>query len=218
MKLTFSYNLEKDIRNFLIAKKSLGHSGRPSKMQALFEEKYGQNTETEKLREFITDFLKENKINFEEKIMTFQKSWNEVNDEVFSRMEKIFKIQLPTEEISVFLTINDRKGYNPGLGGQWYFFVNVSSPFYKITCVHEIFHFYTHLLFESYLKEEKGFSPQEFYNLKESLTEIINHEFADLMGGKEFGNIEHKDIRQKIGELWEKEKDIKKVVGEIIKS
>jgi len=39
MNLIFKYNLEKDIHNFLIANKSLGHGGKPSKMQILYHAK-----------------------------------------------------------------------------------------------------------------------------------------------------------------------------------
>lgn len=215
MKLIFTYNLEKDLSNFLIANKSLGHSGKPSKTQMLYNEKYGLEIDKEKLRQFIIDFSVQYKIDFVAKAKEFQEIWNNVNDEIFCRMEKIFKTKLPTEEITAYLTINDRCGYNPGLNGQWYFFVNENSQFSKITCIHEIFHFYTHLCFENYLKE-KGLSRQEFYDLKEALTEIINHEFVDLMGGKEFGYVEHKIIRQKINELWEKYRDIKKVLESLI--
>lgn len=216
MKVVFKYNLEKDIENFMIAKRSLGHGGKPSKLQTLYEEKYGQNMNLEKLREFIVNFSKENKIDFAERARVLQKSWSKVNDEVFCRLEEIFKVQLPTEKIVAYLTINDRCGYNPGLRGQWYFFVNIKARFPKKTCIHEIFHFYTHYCFEALLKE-KGLSRQEFYEIKESLTEIINHEFVDLMNAKELGYKEHKEMRQKISELWKKEKDIKKVIDKMIK-
>lgn len=213
MQLIFKYNLEKDMENFLIANKSLGHGGKPSKRQILFEEKYGLEMGDDKLREFIITFTKEKKIDFKERIILFQKLWDEISEEVFLRMEKIFQTKLPVENIDVFLTINDRCSYNHN---KYYFFVCALAQWPKITCVHEIFHFFTHLCFESYLKE-KGLSRQEFYDLKEALTEIINHEFADLMGGKEFGYTEHKDLRIKIGVLWKQNKDIKKVVEELIK-
>jgi len=215
MNISFTYNLDKDIKNFLIGK--MAHANNPSRRQALFEEKYGKEMDPEKLKKFILDYSKEKNINFEERAKFFQKTWGEVNDEFFRRMENIFKAKLPAEEIIAYLTINDRCGYNPGRDGQWYFFISASCKDPRRLSAHEIFHFYTHLCFGNWLKE-KGLSPQEFYDLKESLAEILNLEFNDLSDGKDFANADYQiPMRQKIVELWQKEKDIKKVIDEMIK-
>ncbi len=215
MKLNFTYNLEKDIANFLIASKSLGHNGKPSKVQQLYMDKYGQELDEDKLNNFIREYSEKYKINFLNQAEKFQNSWNLINEEIFKRMENIFKVKLPTNNIMAYLTINDRCSYNPGINEQWYFFVNANIKFPEITCLHEIFHFYTHLSFGNYLKN-KGLNQQKFFDIKEALTVILNHEFIDLMGNKDMGYIEHKELRDKISDLWQQTRNIKNIVDSLI--
>jgi hypothetical protein len=218
MKVNFSYNLDKDIQNFLIGKKSVGGREHPSRLQKLYEEKNGPEVDTENLRKFIIIYSEKNKIDFKKRAIIFQKAWAEINNEFFYRTEKIFQTKLPTENITGYLTVNDRCGYNPGQNGQWYFFITAGCQQPRRLCAHEIFHFFTHLCFEKWLRNEVGLTPKEFYDLKESLNEILNCEFADLLDGSDKPNSEYQiPIRQKIKELWQKEKDIKKVVEKMIK-
>jgi hypothetical protein len=166
----------------------------------------------------ILDFTNERKIIINDRIETLQKEWNSVNDEFFQRIDKIFGVKLPIEEIIVYLTVNDRCEYNPGRNGRWYFFVSALTLSPKLTCAHEIFHFFVHFCFEKWLIDEIKLNPKEFYDLKESLNEILNIEFSDLIERKDKPNMEYQTaIRQKISKLWQKEKDIKKVIDEIIK-
>lgn len=48
MKLHFSYNIEKDIENFINGTRAV-NSKKPTKFQTSFSEKYGDNFETEKV-------------------------------------------------------------------------------------------------------------------------------------------------------------------------
>ncbi|MDD5289972.1 MAG: hypothetical protein PHT40_02080 [Patescibacteria group bacterium] len=215
MKLNFTYNLDKDIENFIIAKTAVGAREHLSRRQAEYEKIYGPNLDKEKIKKFILDFTAERKINMADRIETLQKEWASINDEFFQKIEKIFGVKLPVEEITAYLTVNDRCGYNPN---QYYFFVSALTLAPKLICAHEIFHFFIHFCFEKWLKDEIGLNPKEFYDLKESLNEILNHEFSDLVEGKDKPNMEYQTaMRQKIGELWQKEKNIKKVIEEMVK-
>jgi len=212
MKLTFKYNLNEDIKNFFGASKSLGHSGRQSKIHLLYQGRYGAELTQENLKKFINNYVKENNIDVKEKIKEFQKSWDKINDEFFKRAEKIFKVQLPTEQVDVYLTTNDRccLSINDNL-----FFVYVKSDHIKRTAMHELFHFYTWYAFGKELKD-KNIGKQKYYDIKESLTEILNLEFEDLIEYPEVGYSEHKELRKEIKKYWLKYKDIKKVVEKII--
>ena len=56
-----------------------------------------------------------------------------------------------------------------------------------------------------------------YNDVKESLTEILNLEFSDLMGGKlDSGYPQHKEMRQKIRSLWSDKKSIFLMVQELI--
>lgn len=80
--------------------------------------------------------------------------------------------------------------------------------------MHELFHFYTWQAFHKTLK--KGFSEERYNDIKESLTELFNLEFADLMGGaKDKGYAQHKAMRDKIRAIWTKNKNIKNLVRQL---
>lgn len=211
MILTFKYNLEEDIRNFFIGSKSLGHNMRPSKKHLLYQEQYGEELTEENLKKFINNYIKENNINIESKIKEFQDSWDKVNDEFLQRCEKIFKINLPCEKIDAYLTVNDRCGYSivDNL-----FFVSVGTNQSKRIAMHELFHFYTWYAIGKELKD-KNIGKQKYYDIKESLTEILNLEFKDLMECEDKGYTEHQELRKKIKEYWLEYKDIRKVVEKI---
>lgn len=214
MKLNFTYNLDKDIENFFIGKTAVGAREHLSKRQAEYEKIYGPDLDKEKIKKFILDLTAERKINMTDRIEALQKEWNLVNDGFFQKIEKIFGVKLPVEEITVYLTVNDRCSYNPK---QYYFFVSALTLAPKLTCAHEIFHFFIHFCFEKWLKNKIKLTPKEFYDLKESLNEILNLEFTDLVERKDKPNMEYQTaIRQKIGELWQKKKDIKKVIEEMV--
>ncbi|MBU4360694.1 hypothetical protein KKA66_02485 [Patescibacteria group bacterium] len=212
MKLTFKYNLNKDVQNFFIASKSLGHNNQPSKRQLLYIKNFGEELTEENLKKFINAFIKKNNINVNEKIKEFQISWNKVNDEFFKRVKNIFKINLPCEKINAYLTVNDRCGYSiiDNL-----FFVSVGTNQPKRIVMHELFHFYTWYALGKELKD-RNIGKQKYYDIKESLTIILNLEFGDLMECEDKGYIEHQELRKKIKEYWLKYKDIKKVVEKIL--
>jgi hypothetical protein len=82
--------------------------------------------------------------------------------------------------------------------------------------MHELLHFYTWQVFFEELKR-KGLSGLRYNDIKESLTELLNLEFSDLMGGgvdKGYG--QHQEMRKKIRDLWPKNKDIKALVNNLV--
>jgi hypothetical protein len=82
MKLLFSYNIEKDIENFLVATKSMNNP-RPTKFQSLYQEKFGQDFEVVKIKNFIEDYIKEKDFNFEEKIEVIKTNWLSIEKDFF---------------------------------------------------------------------------------------------------------------------------------------
>ena len=78
--------------------------------------------------------------------------------------------------------------------------------------MHELLHFYTWHAFGKKLIDE-GLSRLVYNDIKESLTELLNVEFKDLLDGAvDKGYPQHQEIRAKIRNLWETEKDINKLV------
>ncbi len=212
MKIAFKYNLEKDIENFFIASRTLGHGGKPSSMQLLYEQQYGKELTEENLKRFINDYLKQNKINTKKRISEFQKSWDKVNGEFFKRAEKFFEVELPGGQVDAYLTINDRCGYSIKDN---LFFVHMESDRPKRIVMHELFHFYTWFTVGREFKN-KNVDKKRYYDIKESLTEILNLEFKDLIEYPEPGYPEHKELRKKVKKYWLKYKNVRKVVNKIL--
>ncbi|OGZ38587.1 MAG: hypothetical protein A3F21_01165 [Candidatus Portnoybacteria bacterium RIFCSPLOWO2_01_FULL_38_39] len=83
--------------------------------------------------------------------------------------------------------------------------------------MHELLHFYTRHAFGKKLLDE-GLSKLAYNDAKESLTELLNLEFPDLLNGKsDNGYPQHKEMREKVRALWLKQKDISFLIQELVK-
>lgn len=210
MKLHFAYDIEKDIDNFIRGTNAV-NSKKPTKFQILFSEKYGENFEPEKVKAFIEEQDEISSFDASKEIIAIEERWKIAERIFIERVETIFGISYPAPIITVYLTHNERCTYNIE---QNYFFVRIGSEFSTNTLMHELLHFYTWHAFGEELLEE-GLSKLAYNDIKESLTELLNLEFFDLMSGKQdVGYPQHQEMRAKIREMWEARKNI----AEIIKS
>jgi GrpB-like predicted nucleotidyltransferase (UPF0157 family) len=209
MNLHFVYNIEKDIENFINGMRS-ANSKKPTKFQISFSEKYGDHFELGKVEAFIEEQDKINDFDVNKEIVTVEERWKIVEPIFIERVEKIFGISYPVPIVTVYLTHNERCTYNIE---QNYFFVRIGSEFSNNTIMHELLHFYTWYVFGKKLLDE-GLSKLVYNDIKESLTELLNLEFFDLMNGKpDSGYPQHYEIRTKICEMWQTRKDITSVVN-----
>ena len=102
---------------------------------------------------------------------------------------------------------------------------NHSFNSYPTIIIHEISHiyFYKYLESKKFLKINKIskatdlISEKERNELKEIVTVIINEEFGDLIDKKDQGYLEHKEIREKITKLWNKDRNFDKWIIKVIK-
>lgn len=211
MKLVFSYDLAKDVENFIKSTKSVNRKNY-TKFQNLYIKNYGENFDSEKVKHFIEGYIKANEIDLEKSKDLIRNKWLEVENSFIEKAEKIFGIEHPAAAITVYLTNNERCTYNTQ---ENYFFVKIGSEFSNNIIMHELFHFYTYHAIGKKLLE--GGMAKDLYNdIKESLTELLNIEFSDLMDGKtDKGYVQHQEMRNKIKELWPKDKNIKNLVGKL---
>jgi hypothetical protein len=208
MKLTFSYDLQKDIENFLKSLKSVNNKEH-TKSQEEYIQKYGAEFTAENLRLFIEQKLRAQKI--DERVAEIERGWNIIATDALSRIENIFGIY-PFPEIRVFLTTNNRCTYNIQ---ENYFFVYTESKHPNSTILHELFHFYTWYAYGKNLIEQ-GFPRDRYNDIKESLTVILNTDFLDLVGGEiDKGYPQHQEMRGRIELLWKKERKIDVVIQEL---
>ena len=143
-----------------------------------------------------------------------EEKWKIAEPIFIERVEKIFGISYPAPITTVYLTHNERCTYNIQ---ENYFFVKIGSEFSNNTIMHELLHFYTRHAFGKKLLDE-GLSKLAYNDAKESLTELLNLEFPDLLNGKsDNGYPQHKEMREKVRALWLKQKDISFLIQELVK-
>ncbi len=209
MKLCFSYNAEKDAENFMNGLKSVNNP-KPTKFHQLYIDKHGDKIDADMVKKFVAEYIEKNGIDVENKVTEIEQGWFKVGSVFIERCEKIFGIKYPREIIDVYLTTNGRCTYNIQKG---YFFVGIESKNPSTTIMHELLHFYTWEAFYKILKKQ-GLSDLQYNDIKESLTELLNIEFADLMGGHiDTGYPQHAEMRLKIRKLWEGNKNLFKVIA-----
>ncbi len=206
MVVEFKYDLEKDIENFFsVAKYSKANSN--STIKNRYQLKYGFELTSDNLKSFISEEIKEQQLDLDLIAKQYQNNWNLINDEFFSRCDKLFSYVLPGNKVSAYLTVCDRCGYNIENN---YFFVSVHSNKPKLTTIHELWHFYTWYAFADKLQ---FLDKDNYYIVKESLTVIINHEFKDWLDGSDVGQAAHQPWRREIEEIWLKEKNLPEVIN-----
>lgn len=208
MKLHFDYNIDKDIENFINGTRAV-NSKKPTKFQIAFSEMYGDNFEPEKVKVFIEEQDKINDFDANKEIVAVEERWKIAEPIFIERVEKIFDISYPAPIITVYLTHNERCTYNIE---QNYFFVRIGSEFSNNTIMHELLHFYTWHAFGKKLLDE-GLSKLAYNDIKESLTELLNLEFSDLLNGKpDTGYPQHQEMRAEVKKFWLDKKDVKSLV------
>lgn len=212
MKLHIAYDIEKDIDNFIRGTNAV-NSKKPTKFQIAFSEKYGDDFEAEKVKAFIEEQDKINGFDASKEIVAIEERWKIAEPIFIPRVEKIFGISYPAPIITVYLTHNERCTYNIE---QNYFFVKIGSEFSNNTIMHELLHFYTWHAFGKKLLDE-GLSKLAYNDIKESLTELLNLEFSDLMNGKpDVGYPQHQEMRAKIREMWLAKKEIAPIIQTLV--
>ena len=213
MRVTFEYNIEKDIWCLLNKGKSSINSPTPTKVYGNLIKVFGDNPNEKETRLFIEKFISDNNINTKEIVEKYQKNWDCISNEFQIIAEKIFGISLD-KEVKAFLTINDRCPYNIKENS---FFVTMPNDLYlRKVVMHELWHFYTWYKFGIVWEDKIG---KEKYNeIKESLTVLLNIEYRNLLPESiiDIGYPQHEELRKKITNLWKETKDINTVWNKLV--
>jgi len=208
MQLHFSYDIDKDVENIIKSTKAVNNK-KLTKFQSLYIQKYGNNFEAGKVKVFIDEQNKINDFDAKKEISDVEERWKKIESRFTERAEKIFGIVYPVAITNVYLTHNERCTYNIDKN---YFFVKTGSEFSNNTIMHELLHFYTWYAFGQKLVDG-GLSKLAYNDVKESLTELLNLEFSDLMGGKpDKGYIQHESLRAEIRKLWLNDKKLAPII------
>jgi len=150
------------------------------------------------------------------KKLNIAKIKNEVNElfgqkqeAILRRMEKVTGRKIYQKEFVFFLTTFPRGPYNFQKGHIW-LPVIWSKVEWLLTFVHELLHFQTYAYWEKFCL--KHVTKEQFEDLKESLTVVLNDDFADLIKAKDHGYERHKELRIKLLKFWRKDKNFDRLV------
>lgn len=205
MQVNFTYDKDKDIWCLLNKGKSSNNSQFPTKQYKQLVDKYGENPTVESVAVFVDEYIVENNIDITKSIENFQKDWENVSSEFQKRAEAIFEISVPSD-VTAYLTINSRCPYSIQDN---FFYVSIQSTQARRIAMHELWHFYT--WYGLGVEQEEKLGKQKYNDLKEALTVLLNVECKDFLpeGMIDTGYPQHQEIREKVLEYWERDRNIK---------
>lgn len=207
-KVIFKFDKERDLYNIwetcnFSSKWDDFRKGIPKNILDLCEGK-----EFEEIKDKLEQYLKKNHSSplIPTIVESFNKSWSNINDDFFKRIEKIMKKPFVYEKVIGYLTSVRRCPYNYGKDNP-HFLVNLFGKIDNVlrTAGHEIMHIQFH---NTYWPEiEKKIGKEKTADLKEALTVLLNLEFKDLGFVKDEGYPAHKELRDFIEKQWKKNPD-----------
>jgi len=209
MKVNFFYSRKKDIENIFKATDAVN-----SKEKTDFQKKYYamyDELRIDNINKFIDKIDYERDVNIEEARESIATKWLQVSDEFEKRMNKYFGIIYPSRQIIAYLTHDQRCTYN--ISGE-YFFITINARSPELIIMHELFHFYTWHAFGK--RFSKSLSAQQYNDIKESLTELLNLICGDLFqGALDKGYPQHQEMRALVKEMYNKGLSVENIANEL---
>ncbi|HEY1074875.1 MAG TPA: hypothetical protein VGE59_04245 [Patescibacteria group bacterium] len=199
MKLTITYDLDKEFDNLQRGLKTVFNPEHQSKLVREMMAAKVNLSSKEEVDKFIAQKIQDENINSQQAAHDIQKKWDKISQSAISRMDKLFATSAPFENITVYLSLNGRCAYN---FPERYFFVCFTRPNPIGVMIHELLHFYTHLLIQPYFIEQG--EEDKHGEFKEALTVLLNTEFNDVIEEQDKGYEKHAESRAWIESNWTK--------------
>ena len=208
-KVVFKTDIERDAKNYYDAANSdikwgndFTKSLRPEVLEKLRGKKW-VNVKKDTIAMLKRGYSKD-KEKIENKLKEIEKSWRKIEKDYFKKLSQLTKHKIYKKEFIAFVT---RIGRCPYFRKEGNFMINIYKTLDSelTTTAHEIMHLQFHHYFEEQLRKE--LSHEQFHNLKEALTVLLNIEFGDLFKEKDAGYPSHKELREFIVNEWKKQKD-----------
>lgn len=130
--------------------------------------------------------------------------FHQTQNEIFSRMEKITGRVIYRDDFTCFLTTFPRAPYDYNHGYVWIPIVWPRETYVR-TFMHELLHFQTYIYWQKQCLTK--LTNNEFENLKEAVTVILNEECLDVMLWADKGYAMHKNEREELLLFWKKHKN-----------
>lgn len=147
----------------------------------------------------------------------FSDEWGKIQIEYFKRLEKVTKQKFSFNKINAYLTTSGRCPYNPNSRPPMFYvgFFN-GIPFALRGSGHELMHIHLHNI-DWWQEVDKELGNKKTHDLKEALTELLNHEFRDLWIVNDNSYPNHVKLREYISKQWKKKKDFDLLTANCIK-
>ena len=212
MKINFTYNKEKDSWCLLRVGPASQNSNFPTEVYKQLTDDMGENPSPEVTATFIDKYIKDNKYDVSKYTAKYQENFDKISDEFRKRAEKVFGVSL-VDDITAYLTINRRCPYN--FDENWFFVAISGNSLVEPIAMHELWHFYT---FYKFGPAWEDIGRKKYNDIKEALTVLLNVVCKDLFpkGTQDKGYPQHKELREKILEFWNKKQDINYVWNEML--
>lgn len=211
-RLAFAFDVDKDAENFIRGTKSV-NSSVPTKLQAEFIAAHGAAYDEPTVRAFLESHRQKIGFDPDRAIAEAGAKWDAVGAEFFARADRMFSLSAQLAPAVAYLTTNQRCTYDIPAG---YFFVHHAAKSTNRTVMHELLHFYTwHALYAELTAS--GMSAAAYNDVKESLTELLNVEFADVMPGvRDEGYPQHAAMRAAILGAWLRSRNVRTTVFDVL--
>ena len=199
MQLQVTYDRTRDIKNYYI--RSTAGAATSRRLQQ-YQTRYGSLLTDDNLNKFIDELIIKENIDIPRVIERIIADWQKIAPVFLAKAKSIFKVDLPDEIITAYLTTHTVCSYY--IPGNWFcvsdFFTNGATP--NAIIMHELLHFFT--WYGALPRLMLRNVPKKMYeDIKESLTVLLELEFNDLMAGfVEPGYPPHQQIRAHIRQYW----------------
>jgi len=213
-RVKFVINKKLDIANHIIGVNSYAkklHSlnvGKNEKYERLLKLSLLEKKKTI-AKEIDWFYFPKNKEKRERTLKKIQIHWDKIEKDYFSKLEEIHERPFSYKKVRGILSTANRFGYDTGKDC-WFATDFKNGPFRaSYVAMHELMHFMFHKHFWKFC-EKNGLSWKQIWDIKESMTILLNIEFYKLLFGiKDSGYPEHQKIRAFIKKSWPRRKNFK---------
>jgi hypothetical protein len=220
-KIKFKIDFKEDARNWVriinAKKNKFGNSygymiGRIEKDLL---KKIKEASSREKAEKVVFDYLKKESDNFVPEMKAVQKMLEfylqEKGDDLFKLIEKITEKPMYTDTFNATFTLMSSCPYNSKTN--WFMVMGQKPTTRQVTNIfHEILHLQFIHYYQDYCKE-RGLTKQQFEDLKEALTFLLNEpEFDDFFLAPDYSYNNHIELRKKLKNYWRRTKSFEKLI------
>ncbi|MEI8143385.1 MAG: hypothetical protein WCG48_02075 [Candidatus Berkelbacteria bacterium] len=215
MKLVFKYDLEKEFYNLRCIRGTLNHVWKPVRgIELELTEACPDLDDKKAVLAFFDQKRKKADFDIDEKIKSLTSDWEEISQESEKRFKRLFDTDIDLGDVTAYATFASMFGYNEE---ESLFFVSLTSNNSNNIIIHELMHFYTHILYEEKFKKA-GLSCQRFNDFKEALTFLVNTDFHDLVPNVDNGYEKQRELRKIMADKWSDCRNVGDLADTMIKS